>query len=66
MEHKFNSFEEIGLINPAFPKKSLEGAISMVKTWDFSKFVYPDEIMAQCKKEEGLIDPPKTIFVPAK
>jgi hypothetical protein len=68
-ENKVSNFYELGMTDPFKTKKSIEDAISEVKTFDFFTQVYPLAVMrgiVEAFKNEEIGQAPKCIFVPEK
>jgi len=44
--NKVKNFRDIGMTDPFVGKVAIEDAISIVKTFDFYTYVYPEKVMA--------------------
>lgn len=67
------SFEELGMMDPFRPEKSIREAIDLVYTFDFFSEAYPPQIMEpvnqhneEQKFKSNLIKLPNTVFLPSK
>jgi hypothetical protein len=69
LKNKTQSLEQVSLINPLEPKKSLKAAFVEIAILDFYTQVYPDSIVKECLEAvlSGVsIKPPKCVFLPSK